>query len=46
VKLEGSDKVVAEADVTFAVYDAKQDKAVELTGRLQELLQEMQAETA
>lgn len=46
VKLEGSDKIVAEADVTFAVFDAKQNKAVELTGRLQELLQEMQAETA
>jgi thioesterase-3 len=46
VKLAGTDKIVAEADVTFAVYDAKQNKAVELTGRLQELLQEMQAETA
>lgn len=46
VKLDGHDKVVAEADVTFAVFDAKQGKAVELGGRLLELLQEMQAETA
>jgi thioesterase-3 len=45
VKLQGSDKVVAEADVTFCVFDAKEGKAVELSGRLLELLQAMQEET-
>lgn len=41
VTLAGSDKVVAEADVTFVVFDAKQNKAVALDGQLKELLQSM-----
>jgi thioesterase-3 len=41
VTLAGSDKVVAEADVTFVVFDAKQNKAVTLEGQLKELLQSM-----
>jgi thioesterase III len=41
VTLAGSDKVVAEADVTFVVFDAKQNKAVTLDGQLKELLQSM-----
>ncbi len=42
VTLAGTDKVVAEADVTFVIFDAKQNKAVALEGRLKELLQSMQ----
>ncbi|WP_233161122.1 thioesterase family protein [Aquitalea sp. ASV11] len=41
VTLAGIDKVVAEADVTFVVFDAKQNKAVTLEGQLKELLQSM-----
>ncbi|CUA83735.1 acyl-CoA thioester hydrolase, YbgC/YbaW family [Gulbenkiania indica] len=41
VKLAGTDKVVAEADVTFVVYDAKQDKAVQLEGQLKTLLEDL-----
>ncbi|NWK77456.1 acyl-CoA thioesterase [Aquitalea sp. LB_tupeE] len=41
VTLAGTDKVVAEADVTFVVFDAKQNKAVTLEGQLKELLQSM-----
>lgn len=41
VTLAGTDKVVAEADVTFVVFDAKQNKAVTLEGQLKELLQTM-----
>ncbi|OWY40818.1 thioesterase [Xenophilus sp. AP218F] len=43
---EGSDKVIAEADVTFVIFDAKSNKAVPLEGRLKELLDGMSAETA
>ena len=46
VLLEGSDTVVAEADVTFVVFDAKQNKAVALEGQLQEQLQKMMAQPA
>ncbi|KUM05298.1 acyl-CoA thioesterase [Chromobacterium subtsugae] len=46
VLLEGSDTVVAEADVTFVVFDAKQNKAVALEGPLQEQLQKMMAQPA
>ncbi|WP_293759899.1 thioesterase family protein [uncultured Aquitalea sp.] len=42
VTLAGTDKVVAEADVTFVIFDAKQNKAVALESRLKELLQSMQ----
>ncbi|MDH0342624.1 acyl-CoA thioesterase [Chromobacterium haemolyticum] len=46
VSLAGSGKLVAEADVTFAVFDAKQGKAVALDGKLKELLEQMLAEQA
>jgi len=42
VCLAGSDKLVAEADVTFVVFDAQQNKAVALDGKLKELLQALQ----
>ena len=42
VVLDGSDTVVAEADVTFVAFDGKQNKAVPLEGSLKELLQAMQ----
>ena len=42
VTLAGTDKIVAQADVTFVVFDAKQNKAVTLDGQLKELLQSMQ----
>ncbi|MDN0083060.1 thioesterase family protein [Crenobacter sp. SG2305] len=44
VRIDGSDTVVAEADVTFVVYDGKQQKAVPLEGTLKELLEAMQDE--
>nr|WP_275899857.1 thioesterase family protein [Chromobacterium alkanivorans] len=46
VSLAGGGKLVAEADVTFAVFDAKQGKAVALDGKLKELLEQMLAEQA
>lgn len=46
VKLAGTDTLVAEADVTFVVYDAKLDKAVPLEGHLKELLAAMQDQQA
>lgn len=42
VVLDGSDTLVAEADVTFVAFDGKQNKAVPLEGSLKELLQAMQ----
>jgi thioesterase-3 len=46
VTLAGTERLVAEADVTFAVFDAKQGKAVALDGKLKELLEQMLAEQA
>ncbi|MCD4484492.1 acyl-CoA thioesterase [Chromobacterium vaccinii] len=43
VLLEGADTVVAEADVTFVVFDAKQNKAVALEGQLKDMLEQMTA---
>lgn len=42
VKLAGSDKIVASADVTFVAFDGKQNKAVQIDGKLRELLQGLQ----
>ncbi|MDF0605646.1 acyl-CoA thioesterase [Neisseriaceae bacterium TC5R-5] len=43
IQLAGSEQLVAEADITFVVFDAKQNKSVPLEGRLKELLQNMLA---
>ena len=40
---EDSGKVVAEADVTFVIFDAKQNKALALEGALREQLEQMAA---
>lgn len=42
VKLAGSNKIVASADVTFVAFDGKQNKAVQIDGKLRELLQGLQ----
>lgn len=41
VMLAGTDKVVAEADVTFVAFDSKQNKAVQISGELRTLLETM-----
>lgn len=46
VTLAGTDTVVAEADVTFVVYDGQAGRAVELGGRLKELLEAMRDQDA
>ncbi|UTH75479.1 thioesterase family protein [Chromobacterium sp. IIBBL 290-4] len=40
---EANGKVVAEADVTFVIFDAKQNKALALEGALKEQLEQMAA---
>ncbi len=42
VSLEGSDRVVAEADVTFVAFDGRQNKAVPIEGKMRELLEGLQ----
>ena len=42
VTLNGSDKVVAEADVTFVAFDGRQNKAVPIEGKMRELLEGLQ----
>lgn len=42
VSLEGSDRVVAEADVTFVAFDGQQNKAVPIEGKIRELLEGLQ----
>jgi len=42
VTLDGSDKVVAEADVTFVAFDGRQNKAVPIEGKMRELLEGLQ----
>lgn len=42
VTLDASDKIVAEADVTFVAFDGKQNKAVAIEGKLRELLEGLQ----
>lgn len=42
VKLAASDKIVAEADVTFVAFDGKQNKAVPIEGKMRELLTGLQ----
>lgn len=42
----GSDRVVAEADVTFVAYDGKAGRAVEIDGKLRELLCALRDEAA
>lgn len=42
VTLAGRDTVVAEADVTFVVFDGKANKAVVIEGETRELLETMQ----
>nr|WP_281269938.1 thioesterase family protein [Crenobacter cavernae] len=46
VMLAGTGTVVAEADVTFVVFDGKLGRAVELDGRLKELLEAMRDQDA
>lgn len=41
VSLAGRDTLVAEADVTFVAFDAKQNKAVQVNGELKALLESM-----
>lgn len=42
VKLSGSDKIVAEADVTFVAFDGKLNKAIAIEGKMRELLESLQ----
>ena len=42
VKLSGSDKIVAEADVTFVAFDGQQNKAIAIEGKMRELLESLQ----
>ena len=42
VTLDGSDTLVAEADVTFGAVDGKQNKSVAIEGKLRELLEGLQ----
>lgn len=44
VLLKGSETLVAEADVTFVVFDGKQNKAVALDGDLRDIMQKMMEE--
>ncbi len=46
VLLQGSGKLVAEADVTFVAFDSRQGKAVAIDGELLALLQGLQEDTA
>ncbi|WP_434630916.1 acyl-CoA thioesterase [Chromobacterium sp. CV08] len=46
VLLDGSDTLVAEADVTFVVFDTRAGKAVVLEGQLREALELIQAKSA
>lgn len=46
VLLQGSGKLVAEADVTFVAFDSRQGKAVAIDGELLALLQGLQENTA
>jgi len=42
VKLVGSDKIAAQADVTVVAYDGQQQKAIPIDGQLRELLAVLQ----
>lgn len=42
VKLVGSDKIAAQADVTVVAYDGQQQKAIPIDGQLRELLAALQ----
>ncbi|MXR36560.1 acyl-CoA thioesterase [Craterilacuibacter sinensis] len=46
VVLQGSGKLVAEADVTFVAFDSRQGKAVAIDGELLALLQGLQEDKA
>ncbi|RQW24977.1 acyl-CoA thioesterase [Rhodobacteraceae bacterium CH30] len=46
VALQGSGKLVAEADVTFVAFDSRQGKAVAIDGELLALLQGLQEDKA
>ncbi|GGY09821.1 acyl-CoA thioesterase [Paludibacterium paludis] len=43
ITLAGRDTLVAEADVTFVVYDGKANKAIAIDGEIRDLLESMQA---
>jgi thioesterase-3 len=46
VSLAGTETLVAEADVTFVAFDAKLNKAVQISGDLKDLLESMQQQPA
>ena len=44
IRLQGSDTVVAEADVTFVLFDSKQNRAVTIEGEIRALMDRLAAE--